>query len=1158
MKKKCLIVAVVIFQLGLLLSVKAQTNNSPNPSLENILPPSPNAAALTKFGDIPVGLSTGIPQINVPLYSYASKTSGLKLNVSLDYHAGGIKVDEVSSNVGIGWALNAGGVVSRTMRGIYDEMDGIGFINSPTVPEVLEGNSPTAPEGRPYNKMYASEMDSQNDIFSFNFNGRSGKFVYGKNNDSLLLDLQKLKIQKFETRIAGYSMISSFIITDENGYKYYFDAMEITHNNSMGTAAAVYTSSWYLTKIETASGSDFISLEYENSDYTYNLGKSASEKIYYPGTNSSETPLPQVSYSASISNVRIEGKRLKLITFPDGVTISFDYSTTERTVENNGDFLLKKISVQDISNKRGYKLIHDVSINRPTLKEVVPFGGLTEKEDSGYQFSYDIPLPDRLSEQQDHWGFYNNNIVDGGLIPEEIITVGIGGNYGAYQKVGVGNRDVDPVRSKAGTLKTVRYPTGGSTTFEFESNKAVDDRLNQEINVVEQKSSRNASMGISCNSQTATVTSFSFEGDPNSPTEFNIITPAYSTSASNLVSFKLEVRNSSGLLIDVYQLTPASGSTPTTHQFSKSNLSPGTYEITTYVTGLTDFSGYIDFRWLETRLQNPVHVTSTIGHNQVYAGGLRVKKIIDYSDSGSPAKIKEYEYLLDDNITSSGTLGVYPVYTSAVYFDERTLALVDGYVESYNQNSSPNFFVRSSSTIYPLTSISGSPVTYKKVVEKITGGGVYLGRTERYFTSFSDVPVVIDKPFPFAPPSNKDWFYGALLKEVIFDNDSHKVKETVNEYTPTIDISWQVASRLENFKSVSIAPVKYVRDDQFGVPYWTQPIYFKSASFYPDAGRQDLTKTIVYDYYANNSEVKTEIHYQYDPEYFYLKSVSTSTSDGRSTVKTFKYPPDITSGTLAYLYTDMSGKNIINPVVEQIEKKGEIPVSLLRNNYSNPFPNTYVLNTVDFQNGNSALETRLNYNYNSKGRIVSMSKSSDAPLAYIWGYKDQYPVAEVKNATEAEIAYASFEGSESLTFTYNNSAISFLSSKTGKNSYTLSSGNTISKAGLSSAKTYIVSYWTTNSTPYTITGTVGNAVKGIKVGGWTYYEHKITGQTSIILSGSGNVDELRLYPSTAQMTTYTYEPLVGMTSRTDEKGQTTYYEYDDFQRLAYIKDQYGN
>ena len=39
---------------------------------------------------------------------------------------------------------------------------------------------------------------------------------------------------------------------------------------------------------------------------------------------------------------------------------------------------------------------------------------------------------------------------------------------------------------------------------------------------------------------------------------------------------------------------------------------------------------------------------------------------------------------------------------------------------------------------------------------------------------------------------------------------------------------------------------------------------------------------------------------------------------------------------------------------------------------------------------------------------------------------------------------------------------------------------------------------------------------------------------------------------------YTYAPLVGMTSATDAKGQTTYYEYDSFQRLVNVKDQYGN
>jgi YD repeat-containing protein len=44
----------------------------------------------------------------------------------------------------------------------------------------------------------------------------------------------------------------------------------------------------------------------------------------------------------------------------------------------------------------------------------------------------------------------------------------------------------------------------------------------------------------------------------------------------------------------------------------------------------------------------------------------------------------------------------------------------------------------------------------------------------------------------------------------------------------------------------------------------------------------------------------------------------------------------------------------------------------------------------------------------------------------------------------------------------------------------------------------------------------------------------------------------------AFITSYTYKPLVGMTSQTDAKGMTTYYEYDAFQRLKAVKDQNGN
>jgi YD repeat-containing protein len=51
---------------------------------------------------------------------------------------------------------------------------------------------------------------------------------------------------------------------------------------------------------------------------------------------------------------------------------------------------------------------------------------------------------------------------------------------------------------------------------------------------------------------------------------------------------------------------------------------------------------------------------------------------------------------------------------------------------------------------------------------------------------------------------------------------------------------------------------------------------------------------------------------------------------------------------------------------------------------------------------------------------------------------------------------------------------------------------------------------------------------------------------------------LRLNLPYAQITTYTYTLLVGMTSQTDPKGMTTFYEYDNYQRLKSIKDQSGN
>src|SRR5689334_11834881 len=81
--------------------------------IPNIVPPSPNAASLVKFSDIPVSTYTGTADISVPIFSVPAK--GMSLPVALDYHTGGIKIKEESGWVGLGWSLTAGGAITRTI-----------------------------------------------------------------------------------------------------------------------------------------------------------------------------------------------------------------------------------------------------------------------------------------------------------------------------------------------------------------------------------------------------------------------------------------------------------------------------------------------------------------------------------------------------------------------------------------------------------------------------------------------------------------------------------------------------------------------------------------------------------------------------------------------------------------------------------------------------------------------------------------------------------------------------------------------------------------------------------------------------------------------------------------------------------------------------------
>jgi YD repeat-containing protein len=205
---------------------------------------------------------------------------------------------------------------------------------------------------------------------------------------------------------------------------------------------------------------------------------------------------------------------------------------------------------------------------------------------------------------------------------------------------------------------------------------------------------------------------------------------------------------------------------------------------------------------------------------------------------------------------------------------------------------------------------------------------------------------------------------------------------------------------------------------------------------------------------------------------------------------------------------------------------------------------------------NNPLENKVQvYQYNLFGEPVDVSKSQDAHVSYIYDYYNAYPTAMVNNSTVGPIAYTSFEAEGNGSWYIAGSIVDEPNAPTGKKAAMV--GNGILKGGLSPSVVYRVSYWSKNGM-VTISGNItGNGFPktGPVVNGWTYFEHRITGFNGATLSGGGLIDELRLYPEGAQMTTYTYEPLIGMTSECDANNRITYYEYDAFGRLSVVRDQ---
>ncbi|NIJ54290.1 hypothetical protein [Dyadobacter arcticus] len=489
-------------------------DNEPNAiqaesGFSKVTPPSPQSAAFQRYGDYPVGHITGVPEINVPLYTI--NTGKLKLPISISYHAGGFKPRENSGIIGLGWSLNAGGRISRNVIGDPDEL---ALTPTAIIPSGQLGGTTTqaADAARRFYQQQlaadetASGSDLQPDIFYYSFPSGGGKFMlknifdlngnYTGNNKPVTVPFRPIKISS--NAPSFNSAFTYFDIVDEDGATYRYgrsignlDVVESTIPDQKN-AGRSFTTSWLLTDIISQGGKEHITLKYaagiyHNSSTRTDLGKISSFDLGNPpqSINSFVTAavnaFPQINIYQGIVTSTHYVTMLKSIEWDNG-KVSFSYETGGTSPNIFEANKLKFMEVYDASNNLIQKhsfshALYSGDTKRYKLTKVERFGVPAGATSETHSFEYNEPVqaaPNNPVDLKgiDYWGFYNGFNSNGSLIPGnfKVLVTAKGGGQTNYSS-GAAVRDPNEATTQFYVLKKITFPTSGSTEFEYEGNK---------------------------------------------------------------------------------------------------------------------------------------------------------------------------------------------------------------------------------------------------------------------------------------------------------------------------------------------------------------------------------------------------------------------------------------------------------------------------------------------------------------------------------------------------------------------------------------------------------------------------------------------------------------------------------------------------------------
>ncbi|MCJ8165967.1 RHS repeat protein [Pontibacter sp. E15-1] len=1116
---KRIITSLLLFLLTLLPFTQAfaQSEDSYTPNLPKVLPPTPEAASLGRYGEVPVSLHTGAANVGIPIFELGGK--GISVPVSLGYNSSGVRVEEVATWVGMGWSLNAGGAVTRSVRGLPDEQ---GFF----VGDAFNADgTPYAPACDPQNADYyerirKGETDTHPDVFYYNLLGRSGKFFFDKNKTPLLTARDKLDI---DHPFDSPTVSQQWRIRDEAGVTYVLGsfegagATEYTESNSFcsyqqslsSTRPMDAVTSWLLMAVISPTG-DVIRFNYEGYTMRYevNGGGSISHKVWGTGSQTKQSICQKnevTQHAMRLTSITSSGGSVEFSTSVNGRSDVWKPSYLAAGAEGP-EALVQIIAkdpqgavVRDFRLGQGYfgspsdvaaaatgsvapEMANRLRLRLDEVRETLS----GQRHAFGYYAASDDSWPSRLSSAQDHWGFYNGK-ANQNLVP--------GLTYDGVPYPGA-DREPDFNYMRMGALRSVTYPTGGTSTFEYGQHD-----YNGKRRMIQYRTRTEFLASVYVNT---------YSGYGNSTSTDNAsFTLAEATSVDIRCTFNCT--QPGGLEgCGFVTLTFPDGHSQEYGDCLAAGtairLEPGTYSLSAQILGgEAEISFSLQARQTEQVPDGELQ--------KVAAGGLRIERIASDGLQGPPV-VKRYVYEVSPGVSSGSLL------RELRY--ERTYTKDDGYYTSGKTGESLTICTDKGTSFaeyLEVTALSYVPLYYASdyglgysLVTELLGESGDGGRTVYVYGLSEDD---LDPTFRHGLEPVLAHRNGLLYDKTVYGANGNKLQRVSNRYT------FRDLVRVYGFE---------FRQDHYSgctrcgdTEYWVDP-YANLSEWY------HLDSVITRTFDPSDETLYTqsvEKRWYENPAHMQPTRVETLRSDGQREGTLTLYPHDYGIGTaflekmkaahlVAFpveqvLYTDRGGaQRVLGGRLVKYREDGqglkasehlletEKPVEEASFSLSNrPAVGLRPSGTPEGFFPDSRYAARVAYDkYDSRGNLrqfrtvdreLTAGDGSQAPdgqpVAYLWGYGGQYPIAQVQNAPYAEVE-AALGGAAAVE--------------------ALAVSSEPSQAQLD------------------------------------------------MLNG------LRTQLPDARVTLYAYAPLAGVTSVTDPNGRVTYYEYDSFGRLHLVKDQDGN